>query len=204
VVRVSDVQRDGLAVADVSLSLIHRFKQALMAGLVAWQLSSALGRWRCLKSPISRVGGHLFGESVSIAEARARVSHLRRAPSGPQRRQPQDHPAGAEAEVDFGLFRAISAVSCCGSRSNRMRSNHARAFAVVTSVVGPVGHIRFDSLRAAVLRHEVQEAFRANARTWPSRRSHYRFDSFSCLPGIDWGQRRAASRVRLAVSAAPI
>jgi transposase len=114
---------------------------------------------------------------------------------------PQQHPLGAEAEVDFGtisvylagaLFEVqlfIMRLSASGRAFPRAYLNeaqevfldgHVRAF---EHFGGVPGRIRYDNLKAA-----VEKVLRGRDRVESDRfvalRSHYGFDSFFCQPGI--------------------
>lgn len=113
----------------------------------------------------------------------------------------QEHPAGAEAEVDFGEFRAVVAGETMRLWLFVMRlSCSARAFAMVFAhqaqeaffeghvlgfehFTGVPGRIRYDNLKPAVTRMLVGRERVENER-FIALRSHYQFDSFFCLPGI--------------------
>ena len=59
---------------------------------------------------------------------------------------------------------------------------HAEAFAVLGGI--PVRHIRYDNLKPAV----KQVCFgrsRVESQRWITFRSHYGFDAFYCMPGIE-------------------
>jgi transposase len=115
---------------------------------------------------------------------------------------PQDHPAGGEAEVDFGEFRAYVggellrlwlyimrlsfsarafAVVYAHQAQEAFLEGHVRAFAHFGGV--PVGQIRYDNLKPAVTAVLIGRERVENER-FLALRSHYRFDSFFCLPGI--------------------
>ena len=115
---------------------------------------------------------------------------------------PQDHPAGADAEVDFGEFRAYVggelmrlwlfimrlsfsarafAVVYAHQAQEAFLDGHVRAFAHFGGV--PVGQIRYDNLKPAVTAVLIGRERVENER-FITMRSHYRFDSFFCLPGI--------------------
>ncbi len=115
----------------------------------------------------------------------------------------QDHPEGAEAEVDFGEFRAKVAGDVVRLWLFIMRlSFSARAFAVVYGHQAqeaffeghvrafehfggvPAGQIRYDNLKPAITRVLIGRDRVENER-FIALRSHYRFESFFCLPGID-------------------
>jgi len=114
----------------------------------------------------------------------------------------QEHRAGAEAEVDFGEFYARVAGDKVRLWLFVMRlSCSARAFAMVFAhqaqeaffeghvlafehFGGVPGRIRYDNLKAAVTRMLIGRDRVENER-FIALRSHYRFDSFFCLPGLD-------------------
>ena len=59
---------------------------------------------------------------------------------------------------------------------------HVEAFAVLGGV--PVRHVRYDNLKSAV----SQVCFgrsRVESQRWTAFRSHYGFDAFYCMPGIE-------------------
>jgi transposase len=116
---------------------------------------------------------------------------------------PQAHEPGAEAEVDFAdvwvrldgeplkchLFtlrlsysaKAVHRVYASQSQEAFMQG-HAEAFAVLGGI--PVRHIRYDNLKPAV----KQVCFgrsRVESQRWITFRSHYGFDAFYCMPGIE-------------------
>lgn len=118
---------------------------------------------------------------------------------------PQVHAPGAEAEVDFGelavdlpegrvkcyLFtfrlsfsgRAVHRVYASQSQEAFLEG-HVEAFAELGGV--PTRHIRYDNLSSAV--NEVlfgTRRQRTENQRWVLFRSHYGFDAFYCLPGID-------------------
>ena len=132
---------------------------------------------------------------VEVADERGRVS--RDVPI------PQEHPAGAEAEVDFGEFTAVIAavsvrlwlfvmrLSCCGAEyahayahqaQEAFFDGHVRAFDYFGGV--PTGMVRYDNLKDAVVR-VLKGRNRAENERFVALRSHYSYDSFFCLPGID-------------------
>lgn len=115
---------------------------------------------------------------------------------------PQTHLAAEEAEVDFGEFHAVIAgvsmrlwmfvlrLSHCGKAVHIAYANqaqesfldgHVRAFAVLGGVPG---RIRYDNLKAAVVRVLLGQARWENQR-FVALRSHYGFDSFYCQPGLE-------------------
>lgn len=117
---------------------------------------------------------------------------------------PQEHPPGAEAEVDFGeLWVVLNGVktkchmfifrlSHSGKAIHRIYptqaqeaflEGHIEAFNEIGGV--PVRHIRYDNLTSAV-RAVVfgQGRQRDENERWLMFRSHYGFDSFYCQPGI--------------------
>jgi hypothetical protein len=116
---------------------------------------------------------------------------------------PQVHEPGAEAEVDFAdvwvrldgepvkchLFtlrlsysgKAVHRVYASQSQEAFMQG-HAEAFAVLGGI--PLRHIRYDNLKPAV----KQVCFgrsRVESQRWTAFRSHYGFDAFYCMPGIE-------------------
>jgi transposase len=114
---------------------------------------------------------------------------------------PQSHPAGEEAEVDFGQisFRLagelvigrmfVMRLSASGKAFHRIYANeaqevfidgHVRAFEHFSGV--PT-RIRYDNLKPAVVR-VLKGRDRKETERFVAMRSHYRFDSFFCLPGI--------------------
>jgi transposase len=130
------------------------------------------------------------------AEAREGRAHL-------EGTVPQVHEPGAEAEVDFAdvwvrldgeplkchLFtlrlsysaKAVHRVYASQSQEAFMQG-HAEAFAVLDGI--PVRHIRYDNLKPAV----KQVCFgrsRVESQRWIAFRSHYGFDPFYCMPGIE-------------------
>jgi transposase len=114
----------------------------------------------------------------------------------------QEHPAGAEAEVDFGEFYAnIDGVRTrvwlfvmrlsCSARAFAMVFAHQAQEAFFEGHVlafehfgGVPGRIRYDNLKPAVTRMLIGRDRVENER-FIALRSHYRFDSFFCLPGIE-------------------
>lgn len=112
----------------------------------------------------------------------------------------QQHPAGAEAEVDFGEFRARIAGDVvrlwlfvmrlsCSARAFAMVFGHQAQEAFFEGHVQAFAHfggvparIRYDNLKPAVTRVLVGRDRVENER-FVALRSHYRFDSFFCLPG---------------------
>jgi len=114
----------------------------------------------------------------------------------------QDHPPGAEAEVDFGdvwvvLLGSPLAASCsrsaCRTPARRCTPStpqgqeafiegHQEAFKVLGGV--PTDKIRYDNLRSAVSRVLFGRS-RTESDRWVQFRSHMGFDAFYCIPGID-------------------
>jgi hypothetical protein len=115
---------------------------------------------------------------------------------------PQTHGPGEEAEVDFGEFAAYidgALVKCwmfCMRLSHSGRGfhvafshqaqeaffeGHVAAFAHFGAVPG---RIRYDNLKAAVAR-VLFGRDRAENERFVALRSHYGFDSFYCIPGIE-------------------
>ncbi len=115
----------------------------------------------------------------------------------------QTHLPGAEAEVDFGdvwirlggvmtkCFLFTLRMSYSGKAVHRVFASqgqeafiegHLHAFAVLGGV--PTGRIRYDNLRSAVSR-VLMGRNRTESDRWVLFRSHYAFDAFYCIPGID-------------------
>jgi transposase len=114
----------------------------------------------------------------------------------------QEHAPGADAEVDFGEFRAriggqlvvlqlfVMRLSASGrgfafafahQAQEAFFEGHALAFAHFGGV--PTGLVRYDNLKAAVLRILVGRDRVENER-FVALRSHYGYDSFYCTPGV--------------------
>lgn len=114
---------------------------------------------------------------------------------------PQSHPAGEEAEVDFGQISFkfsgeqvigrmfVMRLSASGKAFHRIYANeaqevfidgHVRAF---EHFGGVPGRIRYDNLKPAVARM-LKGRDRKETERFVAMRSHYRFDSFFCLPGV--------------------
>lgn len=120
----------------------------------------------------------------------------------PEGTVPQVHEAGAEAEVDFAAVWVLLAgvevecqlftlrLSCSGKSVHRVYATgsqeafmegHVEAFTVIGGV--PWRHIRYDNLKSAV--NEVCFGrTRLESQRWTAFRSHYGFDAFYCLPGV--------------------
>jgi transposase len=115
---------------------------------------------------------------------------------------PQTHPPAAEAEVDFGEFTAsiagqvIKLYMFCLRLSHSGKAfhfgyanqtqesfldGHVRAFEVFGGVPGM---IRYDNLKPAVIRIALGRERFEHPR-FVAMRSHYGFDSFFCVPGVD-------------------
>lgn len=116
---------------------------------------------------------------------------------------PQTHPPAQEAEVDFGEFSAVIAgvvmklfmfclrlshsgkavhVAYANQSQESFLDGHVRAFEALGGV--PVGMIRYDNLKPAVIRVALGRERFEHPR-FIALRSHYGFDSFYCLPGKD-------------------
>jgi transposase len=146
-------------------------------------------------------------QGVRVAEStvRARVAELK-VEVGLTRREvmvPQTHGPAEEAEVDFGEFRAVLGgevmrlwmfvlrlshsgkavhIAYANQAQESFLDGHVRAFAVLGGV--PVGMIRYDNLKPAVLTCALGRQRFENPR-FVALRSHYGFDSFYCRPGIE-------------------
>ncbi|MGH3635477.1 MAG: IS21 family transposase [Pseudonocardiaceae bacterium] len=144
---------------------------------------------------------------ASLAEVTvSRYVARRRAELGLQDRVqvavPQTHVPGAEAEVDFGEFSAYLAGVLVKMWMFVMRLSHSgRAFhvafgtqaqeafleghvAAFTHFSGVPARIRYDNLKPAVIR-VLRGRDRSESERFIALRSHYGFDSFFCIPGID-------------------
>ena len=116
---------------------------------------------------------------------------------------PQTHPPAEEAEVDFGEFTAVIAgvlmkvfmfclrlshsgkavhVAYANQTQESFLDGHVRAFERLGGV--PTGMIRYDNLKPAVVRVALGRERFENPR-FIALRSHYSYDSFFCLPGIE-------------------
>jgi transposase len=137
--------------------------------------------------------------------ARRRPEIAEEAGRGPARVfVPQHHPPGQDAEVDFGelwvrlagvmtkcflfVFRmsysgkAVHQVfATCGQEA--FLEGHVHAFTVLGGV--PAGQVRYDNLTAAVWKVLLRGRARTENPRWTVFRSHYRFQAFYCLPGIE-------------------
>jgi transposase len=115
---------------------------------------------------------------------------------------PQTHPAAAEAEVDFGEFAASIAgqmiklymfcmrlshsgkafhIGYANQTQESFLDGHVRAF---EAFGGVPGMIRYDNLKPAVIRIALGRERFEHPR-FVAMRSHYGYDSFFCVPGID-------------------
>ena len=146
-------------------------------------------------------------EGVSVAESsvRALVARLRVEIAGEHRdvMVPQTHLPAEEAEVDFGEFTAVIAgvvmklfmfclrlshsgkavhVAYANQSQESFLDGHVRAFEALGGV--PVGMIRYDNLKPAVIRVALGRERFEHPR-FIALRSHYGYDSFYCLPGKD-------------------
>jgi transposase len=145
------------------------------------------------------------GATVAEPTVRSYVAQVRFELENHARRVtvPQTHRPGEEAEVDFGSFSAWIAgvlvelwmfcmrLSHSGRGFHLAFSNqaqeaflegHVEAFEHFGGV--PTGMIRYDNLKDAVIKVLLGRARLENER-FIALRSHYTFDSFYCLPGID-------------------
>jgi transposase len=116
---------------------------------------------------------------------------------------PQTHPPAEEAEVDFGEFAASIAgqvmklymfcmrLSHSGKAfhfgyANQTQESfldgHVRAFEAFGGV--PTGMVRYDNLKPAVIRIALGRERFEHPR-FVAMRSHYGYDSFFCLPGVE-------------------
>jgi transposase len=116
---------------------------------------------------------------------------------------PQTHGPGEEAEVDFGSFSAWVAgvlvelwmfcmrlshsgrgfhLAFANQAQEAFLEGHVEAFDHFGGV--PTGMIRYDNLKDAVIKVLLGRARLENER-FVALRSHYGFDSFYCVPGIE-------------------
>jgi hypothetical protein len=114
---------------------------------------------------------------------------------------PQTHPAGEEAEVDFGQFEASIAgvvirlwmfvmrlshsgkavhIAYANQAQESFLDGHVKAFEAFGGV--PTRMIRYDNLKPAVLRCMLGRERFENPK-FVALRSHYGFDAFYCRPG---------------------
>jgi transposase len=144
------------------------------------------------------------GARVGESTVRRYVARARRCrpPVLVEVKVPQDHPLGAEAEVDFGQvsffldglltegWMFVFRLSASGKAFHRVYLNqaqqafldgHVRAFA---HVGGVPGRVRYDNLKPAVVR-VLKGRDRTESERFIALRSHYGFDSFFCVPGVD-------------------
>jgi transposase len=146
-------------------------------------------------------------EGVLVAESsvRALVGDLRREINNASLSVavPQTHLPAAEAEVDFGEFRAVIAgvavklwmfvlrlshsgkavhIAYANQAQESFLDGHVQSFARLGGV--PAGMIRYDNLKPAVIRVMLGRGRLENVR-FIALRSHYGFDSFFCYPGIE-------------------
>lgn len=115
----------------------------------------------------------------------------------------QTHAPGEEAEVDFGdvwvmlagektkCFLFAFRLSHSGKAVHRVFASqgqeafiegHVHAFTTIGGV--PTGKIRYDNLRSAVSRVLLGRN-RTESDHWVAFRSHYGFDAFYCIPGVE-------------------
>ena len=146
-------------------------------------------------------------EGAQVAESSVRnlVAQLK-VDIGADRAQvmvPQTHPSAEEAEVDFGEFTAVIAgvvmrlfmfclrlshsgkavhVAYANQTQESFLDGHVRAFEALGGV--PIGMIRYDNLKPAVIRVALGRERFEHPR-FVALRSHYGYDSFYCLPGVD-------------------
>ena len=116
---------------------------------------------------------------------------------------PQSHAPGAEGEVDFAdlwvdlagvrtkVFLFTFRLSCSGKSVHRafgtqgqeaFLQGHLEAFRVLGGV--PSVHVRYDNLKSAVSRVLLGRD-RAESERWVLFRSHFGFDAFYCIPGVE-------------------
>ena len=144
------------------------------------------------------------GAQLAESTVRGLVGQIRSEIAASTRLVPigQEHPAGQEAEVDFGEFmawidgvyiklwmfalrlshsgRAVH-VAYANQAQESFLDGHVHAFEVLGGV--PAGKVRYDNLRPAVIRVLLGRERMENER-FIALRSHYGYDSFFCEPGI--------------------
>jgi transposase len=145
------------------------------------------------------------GAGVAESSVRALVAQLK-VEVGLVRRNvsvPQTHLPAAEAEVDFGEFSAVVAgtvmklwmfclrlshsgkavhIAYANQTQESFLDAHVQSFARLGGV--PTGMIRYDNLKPAVIRVALGRERFEHPR-FIAMRSHYGFDSFFCIPGIE-------------------
>lgn len=115
---------------------------------------------------------------------------------------PQTHPAGAEAEVDFGEFYTwiggalvkvwmfVMRLSCSGRAFHIAFGTQAQEAFFEGHVLafehfgGVPGRIRYDNLGPAVVR-VLRGRDRVESERFIALRSHFGFDTFFCRPGVE-------------------
>jgi len=145
-----------------------------------------------------------YGAEVSESTVRAYVAEVNLELDNTLRlvTVPQTHGPGEEAECDFGEFMAFIDgtlekcwmfclrlshsgrafhVAFCHQAQEAFFEGHVAAFAHFSGV--PV-RVRYDNLKAAVIKVLLGRDRLENQR-FVALRSHYGFDSFYCLPGIE-------------------
>jgi transposase len=176
-------------------------------GLIREWLTADLSAPRKQRHTAHRIWVRLVdehGATVSESTVRARVAQIRLELTGhaAEVTVPQTHVPGEEAEVDFGelwawvdgvytrLWMFCMRLSYSGRAFHLVFANqateaflegHVAAFEHFGGV--PAGRIRYDNLKAAVLKVLLGRERLENPR-FVALRSHYGFDSFYCEPGI--------------------
>ncbi|MGQ0823750.1 MAG: IS21 family transposase [Actinomycetota bacterium] len=170
-------------------------------------LAADLGAPRKQRHTARRVWQRLVAEhDAQIGESTVRryVAQVRARQELPliEVKVPQTHPLGAEAEVDFGTISVhLAGLLCevslfvmrlsasgrgfCRAYLNETQEvfldGHVRAFA---HFGGVPGRVRYDNLKAAVVK-VLRGRDRRESDRFVALRSHYGFDSFFCVPGIE-------------------
>lgn len=144
------------------------------------------------------------GVEVGESTVRRYVAEVRRGQVLPlgEVMVPQHHPLGEEAEVDFGSIHVYLAgvltelplfvmrLSASGRGFVRAYLNEAQEVFLDGHVRGfdhfggVPGRIRYDNLKAAVVKM-LKGRNRIESDRFVTLRSHYRFESFFCRPGVD-------------------
>lgn len=177
------------------------------ATIRGWLVDDQLAPWE-QRHTARRVWQRLVdeeGAEVAESSVRALVAQLRYEIGVKQGEVcvPQTHLLAEEAEVDFGEFAGRIAgstmrlwmfvlrlshsgkavhVAYANQSQESFLDGHVQAFERLGGV--PIGMIRYDNLKPAVTKVALGRERLENPR-FIAMRSHYGFDSFFCIPGID-------------------
>lgn len=186
-----------------------------VVGVVDAMLREDLSAPRKQRHTVARIRARLLTEhgfavaysTLAAYVARRRAEIVNEARAGRRHLEgmvPQQHEPGAEAEVDFAdvwvrlagvpvkahLFtlrmsysgKAVHRVFASEAQEAFMEG-HVEAFHVLGGV--PTRHIRYDNLKPAVKQVCFGSRNRVESQRWVAFRSHYGFDAFYCLPGVE-------------------